>query len=289
MGPDNEDALCAFLRERLRSWEAGLNSFKPLADTGNYPGGEEISEALGLIGPLFACDESYKFIERFNERKDDLLDLADSFHNLEQFYENQKPTWEKLRSAHERFQLNRSELEQDEKAAPALRRMYEILSAPEPYAVIHEAEGLYGAVDEVNTALASQRRAEVVARIDGHIAEIMKELKAAKGDDGLRTVCLGPLAKLRQQVERIESIAHLTQAEHEAGGAADAAMNKIEEFAAQAETPQKTAVKPRCIVKPTELVGTSYLETEGDIERFLADLRQKLQAAIASGQRIQIR
>lgn len=300
MGPDNEDALCAFLKEKLKSWETALNSFKPLADTGNYPGKEEIAEALGVIKPLLASDESYKFIERFNQRKDDLLDLSDNFHNLEQFYENQKSTWEKLRSAYQKFQLNRLELERNEQAAPALRRIQEILTAPAPYGMIHEAEGLIRTVSEVNTALITEQRSEVFAKIDGHLADIKEELEMAKGDGALQSACLGPLERLHQQVERMESIAHLTQAEQEAVRAFDTAMAKIEAFASQPvtpppgrddrpATPPKPVVKPRCVVKPVELVGTTYLETPEDVEKFLTELRQKLEEAIASGQRIQIR
>ena len=71
-----------------------------MADTGNYPGSDEIAEGLTLINPLLADKESCKFIERFNTLKNDLLDLADQFHDLEHFYDHQKPTWEKLRKAH---------------------------------------------------------------------------------------------------------------------------------------------------------------------------------------------
>ena len=48
-------------------------------------------------------------------------------------------------------------------------------------------------------------------------------------------------------------------------------------------------VKPRCVVKPTDLVATPYLETSYDIERFLKELREMLEAAIKIGQRIKIR
>ena len=48
-------------------------------------------------------------------------------------------------------------------------------------------------------------------------------------------------------------------------------------------------VKPRCVVKPTDLVATPYLETSDDIERFFSELRKKLAAAIQAGQRIKIR
>jgi len=298
MGPDNEDALCAFLKEKLRSWEIALNGFKPLADTGDYPGREEISEALAVISPLLTPGETFKFIERFNLHRDDLLDLSDEFHNLEQFYENQKPAWEKLRSAYRKFQLNRLELERSDQAAPALQRMSEILAAPAPYGMIHEAEGLVRIVSEINTALITDRRGQVVARIEGHLSEIGKEIEAAGGNGDLQYACRGPLEKLHHQVQQEESIAHLTQAEQEAVKALDAAMGKIEEFANQKvpappnigdPPPSKPSIKPRCIVKPVELASSTYMETTEEVETFLERLRLKLEKAIAAGQRIQIR
>jgi len=51
----------------------------------------------------------------------------------------------------------------------------------------------------------------------------------------------------------------------------------------------KFVVKPRCIVKPAELVATTYLETTDDIEKFLSELRERLEKAVKAGQRIKIR
>ena len=107
---------------------------------------------------LLACDTSYKFIEQFNSQKDALLDFADQFSDLKQFYESQKPTWEKLRKAYDRFQLNRLELERNAQAGPALKRMGEILTAPSPYSLIQEADGLITTVNTVNTVLVNERR-----------------------------------------------------------------------------------------------------------------------------------
>ncbi|MEI7686701.1 MAG: BREX system P-loop protein BrxC, partial [Planctomycetota bacterium] len=136
MGPDGEDGLTTFLQTKLKGWQTALHGYKQLADTGNYPGGDEITQGLALTNPLIADKDSKKFIERFNSLKKDLLDLADQFHDLEHFYEHQKPTWEKLRKAHAAFQLNRLELEKDAQAGPALKRMQEILSAKSPYGLV---------------------------------------------------------------------------------------------------------------------------------------------------------
>ena len=216
MGPDGEDGLCTFLQTRLKSWHGTLNGYKQLADTGNYPGGDEITQGLALINPLVVDKDSKKFIERFNTLKKDLLDLADQFHDLEHFYDHQKPTWEKLRKAHRTFQLNRLELEKDSQAGPALKRMQEILSARSPYGLIKEADSLINTVNAVNSSLLTGRPTQAIAKIDAHIATLNKDVAAAQGEASLRASCLKPLEALREQVQKEESLAHITQAEVEA-------------------------------------------------------------------------
>ena len=53
--------------------------------------------------------------------------------------------------------------------------------------------------------------------------------------------------------------------------------------------PPPPVVKKQRVVKPAELVKTTYLETSDDVNGFLDDLRQELEKAIASNERIQIR
>ena len=43
------------------------------------------------------------------------------------------------------------------------------------------------------------------------------------------------------------------------------------------------------VVKPANLVKTTYLETSGDVNDFLDTLRQELEKAIDNNERIQIR
>ena len=66
-------------KRKLKGWQAALHGYKPLADTGNYPGKDEIADGLAArSSKLLADKDSYKFIERFNALKNDLLDLADA-------------------------------------------------------------------------------------------------------------------------------------------------------------------------------------------------------------------
>jgi hypothetical protein len=299
MGPDGEDGLTTFLQTRLKEWQVALHGFKQLADTGNYPGGDEIAHGLTLIGPLLADKESRKFVERFNTLKKDLLDLADAYQDLEHFYDHQRPTWERLRKAHATFQLNRLELQKDSEAGAALTRMQEILSAPRPYGLIKEADNLISSVSAVNQSLLNGRRAEVIAKIDAHIAALNKDLAIAQGGASLQTACLEPLTALRERAQKQDSLAHITQAESEALKEFDVAVGRIESAMAEQKKPQSDSseespkpaavVKKQRIIKPTEIMKAAYLETPDDVNNFLNALRQELENALANNERIQIR
>ena len=182
MGPDGEDPLFMFLNEKLKSWQTALSGWRPLADTGNYPGKAEIDEALAIIKKLLTNDNSFKLIEQFNSQKADLLDIAANYSDLEQFYEHQKPTWEKLRKAFDRFQLNRLELERNAQAAVALKRMHDILVAPSPYSLIKEAEALIASTTASNTSLIAEARKQATSKLDGYVEAITKDIEASNGD-----------------------------------------------------------------------------------------------------------
>ena len=250
------------MQAKLKDWQVELHGFKQLADTGNYPGGDEIAHGLTLISPLLADKESRKFIERFNALKKDLLDLADRFQDLEHFYNHQRPTWERLRKAHAAFQLNRLELQKDAQAGPALVRMQEMLSAQSPYELIKEADNLISSVSAVNLSLLSERRAEVIAKIDGHIATLNEDLTTAQAEAGLRPACLEPLTAVLERAQKQDSLAHITQAESEALKEFDVAVGRIESVLTEQKKPKSdgleesakpaAVVKKQRIIKPTE-------------------------------------
>ena len=303
MGPEGEDGLTNFLQSKLKAWQSALHGYKQLADTGNYPGGDEITQGLSLINPLIADKDSKKFIERFNSLKKELQDLADQFRDLEHFYVHQKSTWEKLRKSHTAFQLNRLELEKDAKAGPALRRMHDILAARSPYGLVKEADALITTVSAVNSSLLTTRRAEAIVKIDAHIAVLNKDIATALGDADLRTTCLKPLEALREQIQREQSLAHITQAEAEGVKDFDTAVSRIEEFLrkrAERSQPKADETKPtpttptptlktQRVITPADFLKVTYLETPDDVNQFLDALRGELEKAIANNERVKIR
>jgi hypothetical protein len=295
MGPDSEDGLFEFLRGKCREWQSCLSNYKALADTGNYPGQDKIAEGLSLIKALLAADEPAKFIERFMENRPALLGLSNEFHDIDNFYQHQKPTWEKLRDAyHGRFAPNRMELKYYEEADRAMLRMGEILTVKAPYGLLHEVDGLIVTVSEVNQQLLDASIEGASNFIQGLIREFKGEIEAAGLGDRAASLSAGPLEDIVDRVCMERSLAHIAQARMDAQGLFDRQMMKLEELANQPQPTNKPAVstpvvKPRHIVQPAKLSKTAYLETRDEIDEFLAVLRRELEEAIARGERIQIR
>jgi len=304
MGPDGEDGLMSFLQNKLRHWQTTLQGYRQLAETGNYPGRDTIVQGATLISTLLQEKESRKFLERFNGLKNDLLDLAEQYHELEHFYEHQKPMWEKLRQADSRFQLNRLELEKHPQSAQPLRRIREILLAQSPFALIRESESLIQAVDSLNTMLLQARREETLVRIDSRIARVQLDLQEAAAATALQEKCLGPLQRLRERVQQEASLAHLAQMEQEAVSLSDQAVSALHQSIASAKpvvrvkdpgAPQVVAeatavkVRPRSVIHVAKLAEGRDIETEAAAHAFLTRLQEQIISALNTGARVEIR
>ena len=286
------------LSGQAESLETALGGFRPLAETGNYPGQEEIADGLGIIRPLLACDESYKFIERFNDRKDDLLGLCDDFHDLENFYEYQKPTWERLRKASERFRPQQAGIGAGRPGSPGSRADAGNPGSPESLWANQGSRwpDRQGRSRQRSPGLPAAGT-EALAKIDEQIAEVSRRLqpyRRCRAEGGMSPAFGDPTGRLKRR--RARPYRPGGSGSPSAGGccpdqikAAEAAAAAKPMATTPTTLPPAPPVKPRRIVKPAELVASPYLETIEDVNVFLDQLRRQLEAAIASGQRIQIR
>ncbi len=118
LGPASEDALFEFLQERLASWQGELSGFQSLAETGDYPGREEIVQALQLLRPLVGESDSLRFLKRVQASRDELRDLGDDHQDLVGFYTHQRPAWESLRQAVRSLGQNRSSTGAPKRTSP---------------------------------------------------------------------------------------------------------------------------------------------------------------------------
>ena len=106
----------------------------------------------------------------------DLRDAGDTFHELKDFFGSQKDAWDRLKQASQRFGLNRSKLEKNDQAGPALQRIELILSAEAPYGLLREADGLISKVEKANNELLEAARLRALANLEKSINKVQAEL-----------------------------------------------------------------------------------------------------------------
>ncbi len=285
------------MKQKLSAWHAALGSFEPLSKTGKYPGLEQIEAGQGLLRRFVEERDSLAFLKRFVGDESELLELAEDFHELSEFYKNQKHSWEGLRAAVEELAQNRLQLEAHADAGPALRRMEEILAAPRPYGQLPQVAALSDTARKVNGELVAGARGPAVLEITRLIERVKAELDKVSADGSLRKSATEELQKLLLTATEDTSIAHIAQAVQQAEGAFDRSLSAIEK--AQAPPPAKPGaagpvtpppvVKKRRVVEVKGLCPDGFLETAEDVTAFLGRLEKTLRAAVDAGERVQIK
>lgn len=294
IGPDSEDQLNQFLRGNITAWQDSLASFKPLAQSGKYPGNTEITNGQKLLYKLLVIHDSFEFFDAFNKAKDDLLDLTDDMQELNGFYTTQKPTWEKLQSCMDGiFKANRQELEKDTEAKKALQRMDDILKAARPYGMIKNVEGLISTVSAVNASCVEKERGLLLTRLEEKISVVAENLEAYKATVDARNQALKPLQDIKKQVQNEQSIPNMHYQLNNADYAKDNAIEALEKTVEPTPPGGGGAIPPPAR-KVTYITASAYapkafMETEADVNNYLAALRKELMAAIQSNNRVKVK
>lgn len=194
----------------------------------------------------------------------------------------------------------------DTKAAAALVDLEAIRDNPAPYGQISRIEPLIATVDGVNDGIAQDKREKALLSIDNKIAEVQKKLDAVQAEANLRNKALTKLQELKTKVAGLSSIPMIFFCQEQAGDALDEAMTIIESALHKptptAQEPGTTskplntgtgstvtvAPKPAKVIRAADLATQSYLETEAEVEDYIAKLKAELMAAIKAGQRARI-
>lgn len=305
---NDEDGLVADARAALAEWQGELKGCIHAASTKHHPGKVVIDAALVRIGKQLAIRDSFEFVEVLLKDRDDWRDLADDVHDVVGFYAKQLPTWQRMLEALERFNQNRDDLQKDPKAAAALGGLESIRDNPSPYGQVNQIESLVATLESINEALAQAKREHALLAIDARIAEVGHKLDEVQASVDLRNRALLKLQALKTKVAGLSSIPMIVFHRGQVGDLLDDAIAIIESALHKPAAP--TAQEPGCTTKPlvtggdssisipmpkpakviraADLSPKSYLETEAEVEAYVAKLKAELLAAIHAGQRARI-
>ena len=313
MPPDEQDALVATFRENLGARKAALEHARVKAEQKHYPGGADVAKALTTINQQLAIKDSYEFIEAVVAQRNDWLDLADDTHDVLSFYKTQVPTWVRLLDTLNAVADNHDALVKDPQAAAALAKLEAIRANPAPYGQVNQIDPLVTTLEKANEALAAERRERALKSLDAKLAEASHALDAAQASPELRNQVLKPLQDLKAQLAGLSSIPRILWLQGRSGELLDEVMDKLAHAAHAAQQkapppappqphtgtaspaaspapvpPPAPAAKPIQVVRVADMGSKTYLESEADVEGFVATLKAELLATVRAGKKARV-
>ncbi|MBE0353110.1 BREX system P-loop protein BrxC [Pseudoalteromonas lipolytica] len=342
---DSEKELFNDAKSNFATIKGKLDAFANKASTGHYPGVSEIESGRVLLAGLIETQSSFQFIEQFLASENDLLDFEEDYQDIEDFYETQFATWQKLQRALTiDFDRNRTALEKDNDALAALQKLENIYNKPRPYREIKDIEPLIESVSKVNDQLLQDKRAHAKSRIEHRIEQVQKQITAAHVPSELSNRALRPLQLALQRLDGLSGIAEILQeqadsinleedaydlinkhiedqqalAAKQAKEEAAAASNSTSDSSANPSSEstsntgsggyEPSTTEPQQVAEPAvntpipkkivsidtasiirDVNATGVIETEQDIDDYLAALKEKLTALVNSNNKVRIR
>ncbi|MDU0355774.1 BREX system P-loop protein BrxC [Paraglaciecola aquimarina] len=210
--PDSEKELFNVAHTNLSNMKTKLDAFANKASTGHYPGVKDIENGRVLLAGLLESQSSYLFIEKFLSSDSELLDFEEDFQDLEDFYESQFSTWQKMhRALTIDFDRNRTALEKDTNANAAMQKLEGIYNNDHPYRLIRDIEPLIEKVAKVNESILSEKRAHAKSRIEHRIEQVQKHVKDANVPSELSNKVLRPLQLSLKRLDDLSGVAEILQ------------------------------------------------------------------------------
>lgn len=288
-----EDGVVTDFRSKLTEWKDDLKRWQLTAGQPHYPGKTTIDALLARCERQLAIRDPFEFIEALNKSRDEWLDAGEDLNDIRGFYTNQLPTWQHFLATLNRFEPNRDVLTGDPKVSAALKALQGIREERAPYAKISQINPLLATVEAGNQALVQKQREAALHVVDQRIEETTRALSQASATPELSNEALYPLQQLKIKIADATSIPEIQYQANSAGDRLDEAMERIRDAVLDAQKEKKGPVntsvpKASQTIRPAELATSTYLETEAEVDTYLADLKTHFTAVLKSGKRIRI-
>lgn len=324
--PESEKELYNIAFDKLADKKRKVDNYAAKGSTGKYPGIRELDNGKLLLARMLDSQSSYQFIELFLDCENDLLDFIEDFEDLENFYETQFATWQRLEKALSiDFERNRTALEKNASANSALQQLEAIYRKPKPYEDIRNIEPLIEQVAVINDNLLEEKREQAKQNLFERIERVQQQIDQAKVSQVAAEQALRPLTLALQRIGRQSGIADIQQEQADAANVEEQAYELINRFielqqAAREQAEQSTkpqdadteqqsgdatnAPKPGLQVSepgPKKIVSldmadvlsdvneAGIIETEQDIDQYLAAIKDKLLGLINSHNKVRIK
>lgn len=316
---DDEDTIVADFRAQLSELSDATSNLLNLASMQFYPGKETLQHVVTKIKQQLNIRDSFEFVEKLNQDKNDWLDFAEDITDIKHFYDTQAIVWAAMLDALNTSQENDAELEHVLEAQNAMSQLKQIRNNATPWSVVSQIPALVETLKQQNTKVIQNAYDASKADIEKAIHEVKQNLAQYNADANLSNQVLQPLQSHLQRVATLTNVARIKESVSNAHRLSDNAIAEIADVlkpipSQSSSTPTTVAInttatsaplgagstasttlKPSSAPeKPVEVDAAKfssklYLETEAEVDAFIYKLKTELLGIVQSGKKARIK
>ncbi|CAM3140248.1 BREX system P-loop protein BrxC [Filibacter tadaridae] len=292
--PQDEDSLMETFIHLLKKEKEHIGTLIAHYAHRNYPGEEVLIDGEKHIKELLEIRDTATFYAKVRELRNELKAYATNVEEVKNFFDNQRSIYDRALDKLMLFEGNATYVN-DEELLKTVDQMKKVIRHREPYDTIQQLPDLYQSFDDRFVDLLKEECKPIKTSIEEDQHVVIEELELHPNVksifvENVRDQFLSLKDRLESVNNFYEAIAMQTESDRLKVRFMHAIQQKLAELSAvpvqiepeddsaEPVQPTKPAKKTKTISKMTMLRGTTKIESHEDIDKFLQDLRAKLEA-----------
>lgn len=271
--PSDEDGLISYVLDGFAAERAKLQGLlDDQYSAGAYPDKAIVENGVKLCDSLLSQKkDNTALLTKMISMEDELLDLCEDMASVLAFFKNQRPIFDEASLLLDKMTAEREYLQAEQEAVTALTQIRDIIGMQKPYVRIAELPNLIQEVRSIYNQLLELKKQDVLSEIQAAMAEIHQTAQldqkgiVAKADDALDA-----------KKKAAEDAATMTQLDAMKIQIANTRLQYIKALMVSTKPDEKVATASR-----SSLGYSVKLKSEDDIDKYVADMKDKLMGLLA--------
>lgn len=271
--PSDEDGLITYVLDGFTAERAKLQGLlDDQYSAGAYPDKAIVENGVKLCDSLLSQKkDNTALLTKMISMEDELLDLCEDMASVLAFFKNQRPIFDEASLLLDKMTAEREYLQAEQEAVTALTQIRDIIGMQKPYVRIAELPNLIQEVRSIYNQLLELKKQDVLSEIQAAMAEIHQTAQldqkgiVAKADDALDA-----------KKKAAEDAATMTQLDAMKIQIANTRLQYIKALMVSTNPDEKVATASR-----SSLGYSVKLRSEDDIDKYVADMKDKLMGLLA--------
>lgn len=289
--PDDEDGLVRFIKEKFEAQREHYQELYSRYDSEhNYPDKKLVADSVSLMQDILSqAKDNSALIDKLLDRDNDLLDDKDDMQNVESFFKNQVTVFDAATKFEADLRNDVDYISANEEANKALNRIRAIVkvnqSAESIYRSIPDLNGLISTVKNVHDEMLEDKRAELMEIVRLCMAEVHQLSSHNITVKNISETADTFFTQRKNEIESCKSLALLDGMVQRILKYKDETVSRMEALSrpTPAEPKPTEPETKKKVYKPVMrqiLFPAKKLETQTDIDEYVAKIKQNLEKLI---------